>query len=137
MKHDEFIEQVQHRAALLSRKEAEVVSSAVLETLAEWVLGNEATDTLAEWVLDNEPVDAAAQLPKGFAGYLEYTMSKNDEPFFIDEFFKSVSERAEISLSDAIFQSGVTLEVLQEAISQNEDEYMRSEFLQDYIALKK
>ncbi len=133
MKHDKFIERVRHRAALPSREKAEVVTSAVLETLVEWLLGNEPVDNLAEWVL-GESANASAQLPEGFAGYLEYIMSKNDEPLFLDEFFIRVSNRAKIAISDAIFQSGVVIEVLQEASDRSKDE-MPSQFPQDYLSL--
>ncbi|MGV2829527.1 DUF2267 domain-containing protein [Myxosarcina sp. GI1(2024)] len=122
MKHDEFIGQVQHRAKLPSRGEAEVATRAVLETLAERLLGN-------------EPADAAAQLPKGIAGYLDHAWSGVGEPFSIDEFFRRVSQRAEIDLPDAVFQSRVVIEVLQEAVSQGKVEDMRSQLPQDYLTL--
>lgn len=134
MKHDEFIELVRYRAVLPSREAAEVATNVVLETLAEWLLGNEATDTLAEWVL-GEPADATVSLPKGIAGYLEYARSEIGEPFFLNEFFRRVSQKAEISLSDAVFQSGVVVEVLQEAIARGEDEEMRFLLFQNYLTL--
>ena len=130
MNHDEFIRQVQHRAAL-SDKEAEIVCNAVLETLAEWLLG-ESPDTLTQWVLKKEPVDST-QLPKGIANYLEYARSPIGETFSLNEFFKQVSQRAEIDLSDAIYQSGVVMEVLQEAMGSKTEQL--SQFPQEYITL--
>lgn len=130
MNHDEFIRQVQRRAGL-SDKEAEVVCNAVLKTLADWVFGQSA-DTLAQWVLKKEPADLT-QLPKGIAGYLEYARSPEDEPYSLDEFFKQVSQRGEIDLSLAISQSGVVIEILQEAIRGNNEEL--SQFPQEYITL--
>jgi uncharacterized protein (DUF2267 family) len=62
MKHDEFIGQVQHRAKLASRGEAEVATRATLETLAERLF-------------KDEPANAVAQLPKGIADYLIHTRS--------------------------------------------------------------
>ena len=117
MKHDEFIGQVQHRAGL-SLIEAELVSNAVLETLAEWLLG-ESPDTLTQWVLKSEPANPT-QLPKGIASYLKYARSPIGKSFPIDEFFLQVSQRGKIDVSDAIYQSGVVIEVLQEAIPQGE-----------------
>lgn len=122
MKHDEFIGQVQHRAKLASRGEAEVATRAVLETLGERLLGN-------------EPADAAAQLPKGIAGYLNHAWSGIGEPFSIDEFFRRVSQRGEIDLSDAIYQSRVVIEVLQEALDRGEIEDIRSQLPQDFLTL--
>ena len=130
MNHDEFIRQVRLRAAL-SDKEAEIVCNAVLETLAEWVLGK-SPDTLTQWVLKKEPVDST-QLPKGIADYLEYARSPRGETFSLDEFFKQVSQRAEIDLSDAIYQSGVVMEVLQEAMGSKTEQL--SQFPQEYITL--
>lgn len=60
MKHDEFIGQVQHRAHLSSRGDAELATRATLETLAERLAGR-------------EPLNAAAQLPKS----LVHLMKKN------------------------------------------------------------
>ena len=48
MKHDEFIGQVQHRARLSSRGEAERATRATLETLAERLSGGEAKDLASQ-----------------------------------------------------------------------------------------
>ena len=48
MKHDEFIGQVQHRARLSSRGEAERATRATLETLAERLAGGEEQDLAAQ-----------------------------------------------------------------------------------------
>ncbi|MBE9169773.1 DUF2267 domain-containing protein [Pleurocapsales cyanobacterium LEGE 06147] len=122
MKHDEFIGQVQHRAGLASRGEAEVATRATLETLAERLAGN-------------EPANAAAQLPKGIAGYLEHAWSGMGEPFSLDEFFRRVSQREEVDLPDAVYHSRVVIEVLQEAISQGEIEDIRAQLPEEYLPL--
>ncbi|HKV02217.1 MAG TPA: DUF2267 domain-containing protein, partial [Ktedonobacteraceae bacterium] len=57
MKYEEFIEQVQKRANLVSQSEAERAARAALETLAERIS-------------PKERLDAASQLPKGLAWYL-------------------------------------------------------------------
>ena len=132
MNHDRFIRQVQHRAGL-SFIEAELVSNVVLETLAEWLLG-ESPDTLTEWVLKTEPANST-QLPKGIASYLKYARSPIGKPFPIDEFFLQVSQRGKIDVSDAIYQSGVVIEVLQEATAREEIEDIYSQLPKSSLTL--
>lgn len=72
MKHEEFIGQVQNRARLASRGDAEVATRAVLETLAERLTGN-------------EPFHVASQLPKGLAAYLEHFYAGVGTNYTIDE----------------------------------------------------
>lgn len=59
MDHDEFIGQVQHRARLSSRGDAQTAVRATLETLAERLAGG-------------EPSDLAAQLPDEYADLFDY-----------------------------------------------------------------
>lgn len=122
MKHDEFIGQVQHRAQLASRGEAEVATRATLETLAERLLGN-------------EPANAAAQLPKGIAGYLEHAWSGMGASYSVDEFFRRVSQREEVDMPDAVYHSRVVVEVLKEAVSQGEIEDILSQLPKEYLPL--
>jgi len=58
LNYDEFISQVQRRANLDSREEAERATRATLETLGERLAGGEAKDL-------------AAQLTSGIAQYLQ------------------------------------------------------------------
>lgn len=99
------------------------------------ILSIAALTALAERLLGNEPANAAAQLPKGIAGYLEHAWSGMGEPFSLDEFFNRVSQRAEVDLPDAVYQSRVVIEVLQEAISQGEIEDIRAQLPNDYLTL--
>lgn len=48
MKHDEIIGQVQHRAHLSSRGDAEIATRATLETLAERLAGGEVNDLASQ-----------------------------------------------------------------------------------------
>src|SRR5258708_39502871 len=88
MKYEEFIEQVQKRAHLASKSEAERATRAALETLGEGIS-------------KEERYDAASQLPKGLAMYLKQPFlgpGKQPAPspkrnFSIDAFFQSVSIR--------------------------------------------
>ena len=79
MKYDEFIAQVQRRARLHTREEAERATRVTLETLAERLLGG-AVDNLA------------AQLPRELTLYLEQPNSGIGESFSLDEFFRRVSD---------------------------------------------
>lgn len=99
MTYDEFIEQVQQRAELHSRSEAEQATRAVLETLAERVAGEE-VETLAE------------QLPPELGIYLRETKSNTAEDFSLDEFFSRVNEREGIKLEDSIFHTRVVCQLL-------------------------
>ncbi len=101
MTYDEFIEQVQQRAKLHSRSEAEQATRAVLETLAERVAGEE-VETLAE------------QLPPELGIYLRETRRNPAEKFSLDEFFSRVNEREGARLEDSIFHTRVVCLLLSE-----------------------
>ncbi|OUL32851.1 hypothetical protein BV372_18165 [Nostoc sp. T09] len=107
MQQDQFIKQVQNRAHLPSRGDAEVATRAVLETLAERLAGNEA-------------FQAAAQLPKGLAAYLQHEYAGTATKYTLDEFFQMVSQREGVELPQAVDHTRVVIEVLGEAISQGE-----------------
>lgn len=107
MQHDRFIGLVQNRARLASRGEAEVVTRAVLETLAERLAGNEA---------DN----AAAQLPQGLADYMRHDYAGTGTPYSLNEFFKVISLREGKEIPQAVYHTRVVMEVLREAISDGE-----------------
>lgn len=107
MKHDEFIGQVQHRARLSSRGEAEIATRATLETLAERLMGGEANNL-------------AAQLPRGIAEYLRREQFVKGQRFSLDEFFHRVSRREGVDVPKAVYHARVVLEVLHEAVSKGE-----------------
>ncbi len=77
MKHDEFIGQVQYRARLSSRGDAERATRATLETLAERLAGGETNDL-------------ASQLPREIGEHLRREWSGIGERFSLDEFFRRV-----------------------------------------------
>jgi uncharacterized protein (DUF2267 family) len=115
MKYDEFIEQVQKRAHLTSKSEAERATRAALETLAECIS-------------KEERYDAASQLPKGLALYLKQPFlgpGKQPAPspkrnFSLDEFFQRVSIREDVPLATAREHAHVVLSVLSDALSKGE-----------------
>ncbi|WP_026735520.1 DUF2267 domain-containing protein [Fischerella sp. PCC 9605] len=122
MQHDEFIGQVQHRARLSSRGDAEVATRATLETLAERLAGY-------------EPFDAASQLPRGIAEYMQHRDAGMGERFSLDEFFRRVSAREGVELPQAVFHARVVMEVLQEAISEGEINDIRAQLPEEFNPL--
>ncbi|AFY48185.1 hypothetical protein Nos7524_2343 [Nostoc sp. PCC 7524] len=122
MQHDEFIGQVQHRAHLSSRGDAEVATRATLETLAERIAGN-------------EPLNAAAQLPKGIAQYLQHQYAGAGTRFSLDEFFQRVSLLEDVDLPKAVHHARTVIEVLTEAISPGEINDIRSQLPSEFDPL--
>ena len=104
MDHDQFIGQVQHRARLGSRGDAERATRATLETLAERMA-------------DGAAHNLAAQLPSEIGEHLRRNapdQSGTGEPFSLDEFFERVTEREGVDQPDAAFHARVVLEVTDE-----------------------
>ncbi len=112
MKYDEFIGQVQHRARLGSRAEAERATRATLETLAERLAGGEAHDL-------------AAQLPRELAHALQLPDAGIGAKLTLDEFFALVSEREGVELEDATLHARIVISVLTEAVSVGEIQDVR------------
>ncbi len=104
IERDEFVEQVQLRAALKSQDEAERVTRVALETLVER-LGDGAN--LLEPLLSQftEPVRRSKQA------------CETGEAFSLNEFVKRISERAGLSLTEATDYTRIVFEVLNEAIA--------------------
>lgn len=119
MKHDEFIGQVQHRARLSSRGDAERATSATLETLGERLAGGEAKDF-------------ASQLPPHLAKYALSGLAGMGERYTLDEFYRRVSDREGVDLPKAIFHARAVIEVLQEAISPGEIKDIRAQLPAEY-----
>ncbi|WP_199434261.1 DUF2267 domain-containing protein [Qaidamihabitans albus] len=106
MDHDHFIGQVQARAQLASRGEAEGVTRATLETLGERI-----PEQVANHVADQLPTEIGEHLRRtvtmGGAG--------SGERFGLDEFAQRVAERGHLQQPDAVYGSRVVLEVTGEA----------------------
>ncbi|MFC0860964.1 DUF2267 domain-containing protein [Sphaerimonospora cavernae] len=106
MRHDEFIGQVQSRAKLAGRGQAERASRATLETLGERV---------PEGLAGN----LAAQLPTEIGEHLRRTEIEGGlgtgEPFGRDEFIHRVADRAGVEEPQAVYLARVVLEVTGEA----------------------
>jgi uncharacterized protein (DUF2267 family) len=106
MQHDEFIGQVQARARLSSRGDAERATRATLETLGE---------RIPEGLADN----VAAQLPQEIGEHLRRTIVYGGvgtgERFDTGEFVRRVSERSGTDEPQAAFLVRVICEVVDEA----------------------
>lgn len=122
MKHDEFIGQVQHRARLSSRGEAERATRVTLETLAERLAGGEAKDL-------------AAQLPQEIGEHLRGEWSGRGERFSLDEFFRRVSLREGVDLPEALYHARAVIEVLSEAVSKGEIDDVRAQLPAEFNRL--
>jgi uncharacterized protein (DUF2267 family) len=104
MEHDEFIGQLQSRARLASRGEAEVAARATLQTLSERI-----SDGLFQ--------NLVSQLPKGIGDYPPTDLDLRDtgDRFSYDEFLDRVAEREGVRKQDAAFHARCVLEVVDEA----------------------
>jgi uncharacterized protein (DUF2267 family) len=122
MKYEEFIEQVQTRAHLASKSEAERATRATLETLAECIS-------------KKERYDAASQLPIGLALYLKQPfLGPGKQPVprpkgvcSLDEFFQRMSIREDVPLATAREHARVVMSVLRDALSKGELEDIRAQ----------
>lgn len=122
MKHDEFIGQVQHRARLSSRGEAERATRATLETLAERLAGGEADDL-------------AAQLPPEIAHHLKSACAGMGERFSLHEFFQRVAQREGVDVAKATYHARAVMEVLNEAVSTGEMDDVRAQLPAEFAKL--
>ena len=122
MKHDEFIGQVQHRARVSSRGNAEIATRATLETLAERLAGGEADDL-------------ASQLPRGIAEHLRSRLVGEGERFSVEEFFQRVSRREGVDLPKAIYHARAVIAVLYEAVSPGEMADVHAQLPAEFVRL--
>lgn len=122
MKHDEFIGQVQARARLSSRGDAERATRATLETLAERLSGG-------------EPKDLGAQLPKEIGRYLMSPEVAQAERLTLDDFFNRVSDREGVDLPIAVHHARAVVSVLTEAVSSGEIQDVRGQLGEEYSPL--
>jgi uncharacterized protein (DUF2267 family) len=122
MQHDQFIGQVQHRAQLGSRGDAERAVRATLETLAQRLVGGEATDL-------------AAQLPRELGEHLRQAGSGGGQRFSLDEFYRRVAEREGIDIGKASYHARAVIEVLGEAVSLGEMRDVRAQLPAEFDPL--
>jgi uncharacterized protein (DUF2267 family) len=115
MKYDEFIDQVQKRAHLTSKGEAEIATLAALETLAECLPRKERNDI-------------ASQIPRSLAVYLKQpSLGPVKQPppstkpiTTLEEFFQRMSIREAVPPEIAREHAHAVLSVLADALSKGE-----------------
>jgi len=101
MKHDEFVGQLQHRAHLASRGEAEAAIRATLSTLADRI-----PQATAHHL--------AAQLPPEIAQSL---LHGSPEHLDVDNFLKRIAEREHKSISAAAFHARLVFSLVTQVVS--------------------
>ena len=101
MKHDEFVGQVQHRAALPSRGAAEAVIRCTLETLAERL-----TPAVASHLADQLPPEVGHHLRGGQL-----------ERFSVHDFYARIAFREGIPVMLAEEHARVVLELISRVVS--------------------
>jgi uncharacterized protein (DUF2267 family) len=106
MQYEEFIAAVQQRAGGIPREQAEKVTSATLQTLAERITAGEA-------------VDLAAQLPKALKDDLR-KQRPEAEAFGLQEFVDRVAQRVGEPPSEAREHVRAVLTTVREAVSGGE-----------------
>ena len=124
MDRDEFIEAVRRRAILGSREEAERISRATLETLAERLTGEEVEDL-------------AALLPQELAGcLLWHERAGSGEAFALDEFVDRVVEREDArDPAEAASHAKAVMRAVKEAVAAGEEKDARSPLPQELAPL--
>ena len=118
MNFDEFIGQVQNRARLSSRAEAERATRAVLETLGQRLVGG-------------EPKNLASQLPWEIGRYLLETHTGEGARFGPRDFYDLVARREGIDMAAAAYHVRVVASVLRDAVSPGEWENMLAQLPPD------
>ena len=103
MKYNEFIAEVQKRAAIVSFHDAEVITEASLATLGERLTQGQ------RGVL-------GAQLPKELKGYLGE--KPHEDLFRLEEYYNRVSARADMGYPDAVRRSRIVMGVIKDAITE-------------------
>lgn len=107
MKHDEFVKEVQRRAGLNSKEEAEEATASTLKTLSEHLAGG-------------EPQNLAAQLPDELAKHLRHSGESEGEAFSAEEFFKRISDRTGASEAASREHARAVIEAINEMVSPGE-----------------
>jgi uncharacterized protein (DUF2267 family) len=101
MKHDEFVGQLQHRAHLASRGEAEAAIRATLETLADRI-----PQATANHLADQLPPEIGESLRYGIA-----------ERFGMDALIERIAGREKVKFSIASFHARLVLSLVSEVVA--------------------
>jgi len=119
MNHDEFVGQVQHRAHLASRGDAETIIRATFETLGERLQPQAAAHV-------------AAQLPPELGRHLE---NRAFEHLSVHDFNERVAGREHADIEKASFHARCVLDTMREAISPGAVRKLRQQMPQEFQPL--
>lgn len=122
MNYDQFIKTVKDSGEFSDREAAIKATKAVLETVRERLLGDEASNL-------------AAQLPAELADCLRGREGQMGDNFKIEEFYTRVSQRAGVDVETAATYSRTVITVLSQAVSPGEFADVRVNFAKDYDEL--
>ncbi|MBD2023007.1 DUF2267 domain-containing protein [Leptolyngbya sp. FACHB-711] len=122
MQYDQFIKHVQSFAQLDSREAAETATGAVLETIADRIVGDEAHQL-------------AAQLPKQLDEYLYGREGQNGTYFSLREFYERVAQKAGVELTIAPTYCRAVFAVLNAAVTPGEFADVKANFSEEYEEL--
>ncbi|GAA4419416.1 hypothetical protein GCM10023169_10060 [Georgenia halophila] len=107
MQHDEFIGQVQTRAKLASRGDAERATRATLETLGERV---------PEGLVENLAAELPVEIGENLRRTITFGGEGTGERFDRSEFVSRITDRTGADAPDAVFQARSVLEVVGDAV---------------------
>jgi len=119
MTHDEFVGQVQHRAHLPSRGDAERIIRATLETLGDRLLPHAAEHL-------------AAQLPRELAHHLK---DRHFEHLSLKRFYERVAEREGSDVEKAAFHVRCVFDILRLAVSAGAMQKLRLQLPEEFLPL--
>lgn len=122
MQYDQFIKHVQSFAQLDSREAAETTTRAVLETIADRIVGDEAHQL-------------AAQLPKQLGECLYGREGQNGAYFSLREFYERVAQKAGVELTIVPTCCRAVFSVLNSAVSPGEFADVKANFSEEYEEL--
>lgn len=122
MTYDQLIGEVQNRARLSSRGDAERATEATLQTLADRLEGGESQQLVAE-------------LPEELKGRIRVDGHHEAERLSLDDFFARVSEREGADLPEAVHHARAVISVLEEAISPGEIADIRQQLPGEFTPL--
>jgi len=122
MHYTELTQNVQATANLGSREQAEQAIRAVLETLSERILGNEASEL-------------ADQLPEEMGTYLRGREGQMGERFSLEEFYQRVSSREGVDAPTAATHTRAVFSVINAAVTAGEFADVKANLPDDYKEL--
>ncbi|MBE9012497.1 DUF2267 domain-containing protein [Pseudanabaenaceae cyanobacterium LEGE 13415] len=122
MNYDQFIKAVKDSGEFSDRESAIKATKAVLETMRERLLGDEASNL-------------AAQLPAELGDCLRGREGQMGDNFKIEEFYTRISNRAGVDVEMAASYARTVMSVLSQAVSPGEFADVRVNFAKDYDEL--